>query len=126
MVEISIFFCMIFLHIFDDFKMQGILADFKQKKWWKKNSPEKLYENDWLISLISHSMSWAFMIMFPIMVYFKFAVPVWYPVVFVINVIIHCVIDHLKANCKKINLVADQICHYIQIIFTFSVFLLLK
>ncbi len=126
MVEISIFLCMIFLHIFDDFKMEGILAQFKSKSYWQKNDPAPLYRFDWLISLICHATSWAFCIMFPIMVWFSFAVPIWFLCVFIINVVIHCFIDHLKANAKKINLVADQICHFVQIIFTFSIFLLLR
>ena len=30
---------MIFLHIVDDFYLQGVLAKFKQKDWWKENYP---------------------------------------------------------------------------------------
>lgn len=36
MNEVAIFLSMIILHIIDDFKLQGILADFKQISWWKK------------------------------------------------------------------------------------------
>ena len=126
MKDASIFLCMLFLHIVDDFKMQGILASFKQKSWWVSNSPEELYKYDWIISLVMHCLSWSFCIMFPIMVWYRFAIPLWFLFVFVINVVIHCIIDHLKANSQKINLVADQLCHIIQIIFTFTVFLLLR
>ena len=40
---------MIFLHIIDDFNLQGIMASMKQKEWWKSH-PEytKLYKFDWL------------------------------------------------------------------------------
>lgn len=126
MGDISILLCMIFLHIVDDFKMQGILAQFKSRDWWRKNSPEPLYRWDWLISLFCHSFSWAFCIMLPIMVWFGFRVPEWFVCVFVINLVIHCIIDHLKANAKKINLVADQLCHFVQIAFTFTVFIFLR
>ncbi len=126
MGDIAIFLCMIFLHIVDDFKLQGILAQFKSKSYWKENAPEPLYRWDWLISLICHCVSWAFMIMFPIMVWFGFNVPIWFLCVFIINVVIHAFIDHLKANAKKINLVADQLCHFVQILFTFFVFIFLR
>jgi hypothetical protein len=32
---------MIFLHIVDDYYLQGILASMKQKEWWHKTAPEK-------------------------------------------------------------------------------------
>lgn len=126
MKEISIFLCMVFLHIVDDFKMQGILAEFKQKSWWRKNCPDPLYRHDWAISLVAHCVSWAFFIMLPIMVHFRFEVPIWFLPVFVANVCIHFCIDHLKANLHKINLVQDQLAHFVQIIFTFTIFLLLR
>lgn len=31
---------MIFLHIVDDYYLQGILASMKQKEWWHKTAPE--------------------------------------------------------------------------------------
>lgn len=34
---------MIFLHIVDDYYLQGILASMKQKEWWHKTAPEKMY-----------------------------------------------------------------------------------
>lgn len=34
-----IFLLMIFLHIIDDYKLQGWLASAKQKKYWKENAP---------------------------------------------------------------------------------------
>jgi len=49
MNDIAVLLCMFFLHIIDDFKLQGILADFKQKSWWKKNYPNELYKYDWII-----------------------------------------------------------------------------
>ena len=40
-------------------------------------------------------------------------------VIFLANVIVHCIIDDLKANKKKINLIVDQIIHMVCIIITF-------
>lgn len=122
MREISILLCMFFLHIIDDFNLQGILADFKQISWWKKNAPDKLYKHDWIISLIIHCFSWSFMIMLPIMYVMDFKVPFLFVIVFIVNVIIHFIVDHLKANLHKINLIFDQSCHFVQIIATFIIF----
>ena len=123
---VAIFLCMIFFHIFDDFKMQGILADFKNKHWWSKHSPDKLYRHDWKISMFAHCFSWTFMVMLPILVYIRFNVQPWFIVVFVVNVCVHFAIDHLKANAKMINLVQDQCAHLVQIVWTFVIFLFLR
>ena len=49
----SIYFilaAMIFLHIIDDYVLQApCLCDLKQKSFWEKNAPAKLYENDYAI-----------------------------------------------------------------------------
>lgn len=64
---------MLFCHIVDDYYLQGILASMKQKKWWQENAPDKLYEYDYLIALLMHGFSWAFMIMLPIAYWVKIA-----------------------------------------------------
>lgn len=63
--KIFILFTMIFCHIVDDYYLQGWLASAKQKSWWEKNAPEKLYKYDYLAALFMHSFSWSFMIMLP-------------------------------------------------------------
>ena len=57
---------MIFLHVVDDYYLQGILAQLKQKSWWEKNAPDPLYKNDYKVALVTHAFSWTFMIMLPI------------------------------------------------------------
>lgn len=54
---------MLFCHIVDDYYLQGWLASAKQKSWWKKNAPDKLYKNDYIMALCEHAFSWTFMIM---------------------------------------------------------------
>ena len=58
----SIYFilsAMIFLHIIDDYCLQApCLCDLKQKSFWEKNAPQKLYKNDYLCALLMHSLSW--------------------------------------------------------------------
>ena len=115
---------MIFLHIIDDYKLQGILASMKQKKWWREQKEYKdLYKNDYLIALIEHSFSWAFMIMLPIAFILKFNIG-WWIVAYIINMLIHAFVDDLKANRFKINLITDQLIHLAQIFITWLIFVL--
>ena len=110
---------MIFLHIVDDYYLQGILAKMKQRGWWEENAPDYLYKYDWIIALIMHSLSWAFMIMLPIAYKVGFVLSPLFGIMFGANVIIHGITDHLKANELKINLIEDQLIHIGQIAVTF-------
>lgn len=116
---------MIFCHIIDDYYLQGILASMKQKSWWEKNAPDKLYKNDYIMALIMHSLSWSFMIMLPLAIYNNFNIGWLFVIVFVANALIHGCVDSLKANVRKINLIQDQIIHIVQIVITFAVLLML-
>ena len=122
---------MIFLHIVDDYYLQGWLASAKQKSYWEQNAPDELYKHDYIMALFMHSFSWAFMIM---------VVPSVYTLInttntnnaslvialfFLINLCIHMVVDNSKANLKKINLVQDQLNHLAQILITWVAFVVL-
>ena len=116
---------MIFLHIVDDYYLQGCLANLKQKSWWEKNAPDGLYEYDYIIALIEHGFSWTFTMMLPIAIYMfannKFNDITWissYIAFFILNWFLHSYIDNLKANEKRINLIFDQCFHIWQIICT--------
>ena len=125
----SVFFIlviMIFMHIFDDYYLQGWLASAKQKKWCQENAPQKLYRHDYIMALIMHSLSWAFMIMLPIAIDRQFAVTWIYAVALIVNATIHGIVDNLKANKLKINLIQDQSIHIMQIVITFIVYLLIR
>ena len=125
-MNLFIILAMIFCHIVDDYYLQGWLASAKQKKWWEENAPQKLYNHDYIMALIMHSMSWSFMIMLPIAFMKGFNINNLFLIVFVENTIIHAVVDDLKANRLKINLWQDQIIHICQIIITAKIFLLEK
>lgn len=114
---------MIFLHIVDDYYLQGILANMKQKQWWQDNAPASLYRYDYIVALIMHSMSWAFMIMLPIAMRMSFDVNELFVGVWIVNAIIHGVVDDLKANKHKINLIQDQSTHIVQIVLTAIIFI---
>lgn len=119
---------MVFLHIVDDYYLQGILTSMKQKDWWKENAPDKKYENDYIMALIMHSFSWSFMIMIiPAIIALRVSyqpntVALHLILTFVGNVFVHASIDHKKANLKQINLIQDQIIHLTQIAFTWLLF----
>lgn len=118
-----VYLLMIFCHIIDDYNLQGWLASAKQKEWWKKNAPEKMYEKDYLMALAVHSFSWAFMIMLPIAIYNGFNISVGYAIAMIVNTLVHAIVDDLKANKKKINLWTDQAIHLIQILITYEIFI---
>ena len=109
LISILILFSMIFCHIVDDYYLQGILASMKQKEWWKENYPGKFYKDDYLVALFMHSFSWSFMIMLVPTVYLLLnnIYNIRIIILFIINLIIHAATDNLKANKRKINLVAD-------------------
>ena len=112
-VYITIVIVMIFLHIVDDYYLQGLLIQLKQKEFWKQNAPDYMYRNDYIVGLGIHGFSWSFMIMLPIAFYYKFEITTIMLTFFVINAIIHSIIDHLKANEKIINLIQDQLLQHI-------------
>ena len=123
-MEIFILLSMLFMHIVDDYYLQGILASMKQKAWWKKQESYKdFYKYDYIVALIMHSFSWAFMVMMPIAFAMSFSVTIGFAVTLLVNAAIHCIVDDLKANKKKINLVHDQSIHVSQIVITFVLFL---
>lgn len=114
---------MTFMHIFDDYVLQApCLGDLKQKSFWKKHAPDRLYKYDYIWALLMHGFSWAFMVMLPIAVASNFNVGGAFLFVLVLNTFVHALTDDAKANLKLINLWADQICHIMQIVVTFFLF----
>lgn len=121
MNKLFLLILMVFLHIIDDYNLQGWLASAKQREWWKNNAPSKLYKYDYILALLTHSFSWSFMIMFPIALHMSFNIDYIFIIILFANMFIHAFIDDLKANKKKINLWTDQIIHMAQIIITFFI-----
>lgn len=110
---------MIFLHIIDDYGLQApCLCNLKQRSYWETNAPNPLYRYDYLWALLMHSFSWSFMIMLPIAWAMSFNITIPFICVFIANVGIHALTDHLKANEYKINLWEDQLIHIGQILIT--------
>ena len=115
---------MIFLHIFDDYVLQApCLCNLKQKSFWEKNAPGKLYEYDYIWALLMHGFSWSFMIMLPIAINRSFNVDISFFLLFIFNAIFHATVDDLKANRFMFNLWTDQLYHMAQIATTFIVYI---
>lgn len=128
MKYVVILLFMIFLHIVDDYYLQGILASMKQKSWWLKNPDyEYKYRNDYVVALIMHSFSWTFMVMLPVLIYLiLFRNITWtFLYLFAVNLFCHAYTDNEKANKKTINLVQDQTIHIFQIVMTFVILVLI-
>lgn len=125
-MKIALLIFMIFAHITDDYYLQGWLASAKTKNWWEKNAPNKLYSKDYIMALFCHSLSWSIMVFLPILIYSLYnQIDLdWFYLVLPINLIIHAIIDDLKANKFKINLIIDQSIHFIQIFITWIIFVL--
>ena len=71
-----------------------------------------------------HAFSWSIMIMLPVM----FLVPTVSCIALIgciiINGLVHAYVDDLKANKFELNLVEDQLIHFIQIFITFIIIIL--
>lgn len=129
MKYILVLILMILMHIFADYHLQGILASMKQKSWWidQCKADDEKYRNDYKAALIAHSFEWSFLMMVPIFILknpmnYSLGETVCFLWMLILNVIIHAVVDHAKANLHTINLILDQAMHYFQIVSTWMIF----
>ena len=115
---------MIFLHIIDDFCLQAFcLNKLKQKSFWEKEAPDKMYRFDYIVALLAHGFSWAFMMMLPIAWSMDFQVTGQFFIWLLGNAFVHSFVDNAKANWHMHNLIFDQMIHLMQISATAIVFL---
>lgn len=113
-----VFWLMVLSHLVADYTLQGWLANGKQRKWWSEQIPEldkTKYKNDYRCALVCHSLYWSILVCLPL--YWS----PWFSAYVIVNSIVHYVVDDLKANKFKLNLIEDQIFHFIQIIITFLI-----
>lgn len=113
--------CMIFLHLVDDYKMQGILAEMKQKGWWEKNCPDKKYSKDYMVALVEHGFMNSFMIHIPIYLFLNRDI-ILIGLTMMVATLAHAIIDDLKANKRRINLIQDQIFHIVTIFVLYFIY----
>lgn len=113
-------YIMFLMHFIDDFCLQTHwLSKGKQKEWWKDNAPDKMYKYDYIMALVCHSFEWAIMVFLPMSFYGISVQSI--SICIVINALIHGIIDDLKANRHKLNLIQDQLLHFSQIIITYII-----
>ncbi len=119
---------MFFLHIVDDYYLQGCLAQMKQQSWWEKNAPDEKYKHDYIMALFEHAFSWSFMIQLPWFVLdfisYDTGLTVCLVITYIYNTCVHAFVDTLKANEHILNLIEDQKIHFIQITGTWLILLL--
>lgn len=119
---------MTFCHTIADYNLQGILANFKQVKWWEQNYHTDKDEKNAETALRIHSGSWAFMTMLPIMLFMLFTKQynyTFYIIALGINSSIHAIIDDAKCNEEIINYHTDQYIHMFQIGLTWLIYYLI-
>ena len=150
-MSILILLFMIGMHILEDFHLQGIMANMKQKDWWDKQfisetdrlegklSDEgldnyykdmfRMYHNDYIPVLLLHGFGWSLCIHIPIIAYLFMqgtldgsSIQWTLTAVILVQGLIHSYIDDKKANCFRINLIQDQSMHMIQIIASYVLF----
>lgn len=114
---------MLFLHVLDDFGLQGVMAGMKQKSWWGERTQDPKYRFDYVPVLFCHAFSWSFAVMLPIAAYRGFAVDDIFAAAVVLNTAAHAWVDDMKANRLKLTLVQDQLCHVAQVLITFAAFM---
>ena len=111
-----IFILMLFCHVIEDFHIQGILAQMKQRSWWYNQPDYSIrYGYDYMIAVLIHGFEWSFFVHIPIFYFIGIS-----PIIFIslaINAILHAYIDHLKCNTRQLNLTQDQILHVLQLFF---------
>ena len=120
-IPVFIFTIRFVLHVVADFnvQIQGRLNDFKCREWWEKNAPDSAYRFDYVCALWLHGMCWAGITFLPVLLLGDFSkMQEWYVCAVIVNATIHAIIDSVKANNRKMNLWADQICHVVQMVGT--------
>ena len=115
---------MILGHLLADYPLQGWLATAKSKLYWKQSGNEKT-KFDYIPALICHAAMWGILIFIPLVVWFPYEYMVgWFWIALPINILIHAIVDDLKANKQILNLWQDQLIHLGQIIVTWVIWLL--
>ena len=112
---------MILCHLLADYPLQGWLAQAKNKSYWE-NADDK-NKHDYIPALVCHCAMWGILVFLPLTFFCdEFG---WFWLALPINIAIHYVVDNLKANKRAINLWQDQLIHFMQILVTWALWVLL-
>lgn len=113
---------MILGHLIADFPLQGWLAQAKAKSYWQNAPKENI--KDYIAALLGHATMWGIIVFVPIMGY-SLGNLGWLWLLLPVNIAFHYLVDDLKANKKKINLIQDQSLHIAQILITWIIWFVL-
>lgn len=131
--KIFIFIAMIFMHLLEDFHLQGCLANLKQKDWWDKNIAnlkDTIYARDYAVALIAHSIENSIFVVMPIIIDNLICMckngidtNAWklWTIFILLNTVFHTFVDSAKCNKKIINLIVDQVLHFVMLVMVFVV-----
>lgn len=117
------------IRYYEENKGDGLPFDWRLKPNVRQKDFE-LYKNDYKMALVEHAFSWSFMVHLPIMAYLVWSgntsqtYIIGFCVSFVINWVIHAIVDDFKANKMRINLIQDQMIHFMQIICTWGAWMI--
>lgn len=129
MGKVILLIAMLYAHIVDDYRHQGILAQMKQKSWWEENAPDDMYRNDYIVALFEHAFSWTVAIHIPAVIYLYLTSGsmdvVEFGFLFFAMWMFHALADHAKANLHAINLVGDQLIHIVQVVGVWIIYITL-
>lgn len=116
----SVLGIMFLLHFLADFNLQigARLDKFKQWRWWRKQIPAekeekwRKYNDDYKVALWIHSFQWALVTCLPL----AMCRGTVYGVSVFVHASAHYIVDDLKANWMRINLIQDQVFHTVQVL----------
>ncbi len=131
-------YSMIFMHIIGDYALQSVcnFHNMKQESWWKRTCDiddlsESKFKNDYKLILYLHALSWTICILIPIVLdhyllyhKFYFGFEMFIHSALIANTCIHAIVDDMKANMNVINLVTDQVIHFVQIVVTLLLYVI--
>lgn len=130
MTPTKLFILLIALHLLADFNLQvqGGMDKFKCRDWWIEQTSKPVwgssaeqfrkYRFDYHAGMFCHALMWSIVTFAPLL----WMAPGWWSVLLILvpNIAVHHVVDHLKANRYRLNLVQDQLIHLAQIVVTFA------
>ena len=126
-IALIILLSMMFCNIISNFYVQGSLAQIKQKAWWEDIcSVESKFRYDYKVALIIQSFLWCFFIHIPLILHIRYCGWTYneelFLVVYVVNWIIHTIIDDFKSNRHKLNLITSQTLYLMQVVITWILY----
>lgn len=116
---IHLILSMFLMHVIGDSIFQSITLSMKKRKYyWKDYNDYRNYL--YIFYLLLHSFIWSTTIHFSLILIMGIKIITrMFIISYIINILLHSVIDDMKANRKMIGMIIDQFLHSLQILLTF-------